>query len=99
MSKTKLMQLDQQKVTLETILSLLPAQQHLHVAKFNPTVGHNPRFPPRDASCLPASEPQPVFESKRKGLSRVSKIVLFLWEFSKIILYFVKFILFYFLFY
>ncbi|GAB1298620.1 60S ribosomal protein L15 [Apodemus speciosus] len=55
-SKTKLMRLNRQKMTLETILSLLPAQQHLHVAKFKPAVGHNPRFPPRHSSCLPASE-------------------------------------------
>lgn len=90
MSKTKLMRLNQQKTTLETILSSLPVQQCPHTAKFNPAVGHNPRFPPRDASFLPASEPQPVFESMGKDLSRVSKVFLFLWEFSvsKIILVF-----------
>ena len=69
-SKTKLMRLNQQKTTLETILSSLPVQQCPHTAKFNPAVGHNPRFPPRDASFLPASEPQPVFESMGKDLSR-----------------------------
>lgn len=72
-SKTKLMRLNQQKTTLETILSSLPVQQCPHTAKFNPAVGHNPRFPPRDASFLPASEPQPVFESMGKDLSRIRR--------------------------
>ncbi|XP_031199958.1 ankyrin repeat domain-containing protein 26-like isoform X2 [Mastomys coucha] len=72
-AKTKLMQLNQQKMTLETILSSLPVQQCPHIAKFNPAVGHNPRFPPGDASFLPASESQPVFESMRKGLSKIHR--------------------------
>lgn len=69
MSRAKLMQLNQQKMTMETILSSLPAQQSPLVAKFNPAVGHNPSSPPRDAP-----EPQSVCESVRKGLSRVSKV-------------------------
>ncbi|XP_008768827.1 ankyrin repeat domain-containing protein 26-like isoform X4 [Rattus norvegicus] len=62
-SRAKLMQLNQQKMTMETILSSLPAQQSPLVAKFNPAVGHNPSSPD-------APEPQSVCESVRKGLSR-----------------------------
>lgn len=74
-STTKLMWANQQKTTLGTILSSLPVQKFPHAAKANPAVGHSPSFPLRDASFLLTLEPQPVCESVRKDLSKVSEIV------------------------
>lgn len=74
-SKTKLMWVNQQKRTLENIMSSLPVQKCPDVAKVNTVVKHNPIFPQRDASFLLTLEPQPVCRCIRKDLSKVSKIV------------------------
>lgn len=74
-STTKLMWVNQQKISLGTILSSLPVQEFPHVATANPAVGHSPSFPLRDASFFLTLEPQPVCENVRKDLSKVSKIV------------------------
>ncbi|XP_041909951.1 ankyrin repeat domain-containing protein 26-like [Arvicola amphibius] len=65
-STTKLMWVNQQKITLGTILSSLPVQEFPHVA-----VGHSPSSPLRDASYLLTLESQPVCERVRKDLSEV----------------------------